>query len=64
MSNSEIHEMEERLIDRKVQEELKVLKRGKLPVEQMVDGLNEIIHELTPKCPLRASERNFLMMNV
>ncbi|KAK2726664.1 hypothetical protein QYM36_007485 [Artemia franciscana] len=41
--------MEERLLDRKVQEELKVLKEGKLPVEQMIDGLNGIIHEITPK---------------
>ncbi|KAK2722462.1 hypothetical protein QYM36_002861 [Artemia franciscana] len=51
--------MEERLLDKKVQEELKVLKEGKLPVDQMIDGLNGIIHEITPKVSPESERKEF-----
>ncbi|KAK2702442.1 hypothetical protein QYM36_018947 [Artemia franciscana] len=51
--------MEERLLDKKVQEELKVLKEGKLPVDQMIDGLNGIIHEITPKVSPEGERKEF-----
>ncbi|KAK2701460.1 hypothetical protein QYM36_019888 [Artemia franciscana] len=59
MWKSEIHKMEERLLDKKVQEELKVSKEGKLPVDQMFDGLNGIIHEITPKVSLESERKEF-----
>ena len=51
--------MEERLLDKKVQEELTVLKEGKLPVDQMIDGLNGIIHEITPKVSPESERKEF-----
>ncbi|KAK2702152.1 hypothetical protein QYM36_019236 [Artemia franciscana] len=54
-----IYKMEERLLDRKVQEELKVLREGKLPVEQLIDGLNGIIHEITPKVSPESKRKEF-----
>ena len=51
--------MEERLLGRKVQEGLKVLKQGKLPVEQLIDGLSGIIHEITPKVSPESERREF-----
>ncbi|KAK2707677.1 hypothetical protein QYM36_015387 [Artemia franciscana] len=59
MSKSEIHKIEEKLLDKKVQEELKVLKEGKLPVDQMIDGLNGIIHEITPKVSPKSERKEF-----